>query len=262
MTTENENTPQVKSVGRVAPIRVMAIAVEALQEAVDNEGMIALIGKAGLGKTIAARRAMATHDAIYLRASIHWSPKSFLGDLLKELGVAVKINSCTTRELEQKAFEALSRTPQPLIIDEVDTLFDLSGKPTEAAFKKIETIRALHDYTNCPILMIGEEYFDTKVRPWERFHRRVLDFRQAPPADLDDARKLARVYAPRWALADDLLQFFVAGTQGSVSRIKQNVERAAGRCQLEAMTGMDLGDWQDRGLKLATGEVDHRRGQA
>lgn len=112
----------------------------------------------------------------------------------------------------------------------------------------VETIRDLYESSHAAILLIGEEQLPQKLQRWERFHGRVLDWHQAQPADLSDARALNNHYLPQVELADDLLMKLVESGGGSVRRICINLNMIG-----EYAVGADLKiisakDWGKRPL--------------
>ena len=248
--------------GQPARLAIMGLTDEAINTARAEEGMVALIGRAGLGKTFSAQYLLAQHSAHYLRASVHWTPKTFLAALLFELGEDVRIDRHNLYTLMNRARDALRRWNGPLIIDEADMLFELSGKTTENAQRKIETVRELFDATGVPIVLIGEEHLDGKSKQWERFHRRIVEWVRAPAASLADAQLLAKVYAPGLIVADDLTDHICKTTNGSVSRIKQNIQKASRRAALSGVLAIDLDWWHQVNLTVTTGDVLRPRGDA
>jgi DNA transposition AAA+ family ATPase len=245
-----------------ARLRIMKFTLSALVTAQQEEGMVALIGDAGLGKTFSAQHCLAMSKGHYLRASVHWTPKAFLATLLDDLGEPLKLESHNLHTLMRAAKAALRRYPFPLIIDESDMLFELNGRATENAQRKVETIRELYDATGVPVLFIGEERLDTKTRQWERLHSRISEWVRAPAADLDDARLLAPVYAPGLQVADDLLDHLVKKTRGSVRRIEKNLKSIARAASALDAQEADLQWFAGAGLTVSTGDVMRRGGEA
>lgn len=117
-------------------------------------------------------------------------------------------------------------------------------------------IRDIYEGSGAAILLIGEEGLPNKLRRWERFHGRIMDFCPALPADFEDAKALRQIYCSV-TISDDLLLAIHEAAKGSVRRICVNLERVqeeAGRDGLEEMT---LAAWGNR--ELFTGEAPRRR---
>jgi hypothetical protein len=111
-----------------------------------------------------------------------------------------------------------------------------------------------------PILLIGEEHLDSKIKAWERLHSRVLEWVHAPPANLADAHLLCGVYALKLIFTDDLLIHLIDRTSGSVRRIKQNIQKALRAADNRAPAQVSLDWWMSQSLSVATGDVQRKSG--
>lgn len=157
----------------------------------------------------------------------------------------------TVAEMCDQAAQQLALSGRPLIIDEAD-------KPIDHNY--VEIIRDLHEGAGgAPILLIGEEGMEVKLRPFERFHNRILEWVAAQPATLDDTRKLCTLYCPDFRIADDLLARVHDVSRGVTRRICVNLSRVAEFAALEPPAGglaITLAAWGTR--ELYTGEARRR----
>lgn len=176
-------------------------------------GMIALYGPSGVGKSVAAHYVATRRRAYYVQAKSVWTKKFFLQAILREMGLS---SNKTLPEMLEQAAQELAASNRPLIIDEFDHLIERNS---------VELVRDLYESSQAAILLIGEERLPDKLKRYERFHGRVLDWVPAQLADLDDARTLASIYCPDVEVADDLLTLLVKKATGSVRRIVVNLER-------------------------------------
>lgn len=242
----SENAPESKT---VAPLVNVALAVEALRSAMNRAphlpGIVVLSGPSGYGKTIASNYAANKLKAYYVECKSVWTRKSFMTAVLKEMGI---VPAKTVSEMVDQACEQLARSGRPLIIDETDHIADKGA---------IEIVRDLFEGSRAAILLIGEENLPMKLRKWERFHGRILEFVLAQPATLADARHLAKLYASDVTIADDLLKRVFELAKGSVRRIAVNLARIQEVAHNAGTRSMDLAKWGDR--PLYTGEAPHRR---
>jgi hypothetical protein len=130
-------------------------------------------GEAGRGKTMAAKEWHAMNGGIFLRVLEGWSQFSFLQALTYE--VTGERPNNTTR-CRNRIMDALSDSPQPIIVDEADRLH----------MGRIEDLRDVHDMTGCPVVLIGEEGFYPKLHARRRVQSRVVDVVNFDPIAPDD----------------------------------------------------------------------------
>jgi len=208
-------------------------------------GIVCFYGPSGYGKSTAATVAMIQTDAVYVQARSSWTRKAAHQAILKGLGV---IPAKTVAEMSDQIAEELSLSKRPLIVDEADYLVERGT---------IEIIRDLYEASQTPVMLIGEEGLPGKLKRWERFHGRVLDWAPAQPASLKDCKALAELHAAKVRIADDLLDKVHSVAGGSVRRICVNISRIEEQAQVEGRDVMDLAAWGSR--ELYTGEAPSRR---
>ena len=190
-----------------APITTLFLCAQALAQAMGRDGRLpglaVFYGPAGSGKTLAAKQASETLNALYIQAWPVWTQRALLEALATPLNITLKARTVTA--LLTQVIEALKADPRPLIIDEMDHVV-----------KKglVEIIRTLHDTTGVPILLVGEEALPARLKIWDRFHSRILSFTPTVPANLDDARHLAQAYVDGLQVDDDLLDYFLSISKG------------------------------------------------
>ena len=78
-----------------------------------------------------------------------------------------------------------------------------------------------------------------KLKKYERFHGRVLNWLPAQPVSADDAALLAQAYAPDVAIGADVLAHIVDIAHGSVRRVTVNLVNLA---EAAAVAGVDTLD--------------------
>ena len=208
-------------------------------------GMVTLYGPSGWGKSFAAAHAANRHRAYYIEAKSSWTKKALLMAILKEMGI---VPEKTIYQMTDQVSEQLVLSGRPLIVDEMDHVADKNA---------VEIVRDIYEGSNAPMLLIGEERLPHKLRRWERFHGRMLDWVPAQPADIEDARALRSLYCQSVEVADDLLERFLEAANGSVRRICVNLERARQEALGQGLTCIDRAAWGNR--ELFTGEPPRRR---
>lgn len=235
----------------IAPLTNVALCMGALERVMDRSrhlpGMVVFYGPAGYGKTMAATYAANRHRAYHIRCCNISTRKSILESILKEMGIVAERTMAS--QLDQIA-EQLTVSQRPLIIDEIDHLVEKGSI--------VEIIRDIHDLSAASaILLIGEEGVPGRLKRYERFHRRVLDWVPAQPADFQDAAQLRSLYQlPPVEIHDDLLGEVQHLALGSVGRICVNIDRIQQEAMANGWTDVDLATWGNR--PLYTGEAPRR----
>lgn len=201
------------STARFAPLKnvtALMMLVNRLQaRTVDLPGLGVFHGPSGYGKSKSAIYVCNKCSAPMVSIGESWTRRKFLENVLRELGMANPRG--TVADMTERAIELLGeKIDRPLLIDEADKAVSKGW---------IELIRELHDYSQAPIILIGEQTLPQALSQIERVHNRVLDWQQAQACDLDDSRKLAMVYAPQLEIDDGLLDFVRAECGGVARRI-------------------------------------------
>lgn len=240
---------QVMNVNGIAETANLGLCDVALERAIDRTGslpgMVCLYGPSGFGKSVAATHVACRRRAYYVQAKSVWTKKHTLMAILHEMGMQP---GKTIPEMLDQAAEELAVSGRPLIIDEMDHLVDK---------KAVELIRDLYESSQAAILLIGEEQLPNKLKKWERFHGRVLGWVPAQPVTLEDAWKLAPLYAPAVDISEDLLAHLVDISGGSVRRVAVNLELINDTSAATGASRVDKASWGRR--ELYTGEAPKRR---
>lgn len=106
----------------------------------------AISGRAGYGKTEALRLFARTQGAIYFGYDEVSGPRTVIRELCRLAGVH-NFENQTVGEFLRRLIEEMRRRPRTLLIDQADTL----------PFKALEAVRAVHDQTDCPVILAGIE---------------------------------------------------------------------------------------------------------
>lgn len=234
----------------IAPLRNVLLLRKAMEQLMHRSanlpGIGVFYGKAGLGKSNACAAAAAAYRAVYIEMRSHFTKKSFLLAILAEMGVKPER---TTSEMADQICDQLMRSRQPLILDEGDYLVKRN---------LIDLVRDIYEGSSAAILLVGEERFPANLmRASERFHDRVLAWQPAERADMEDARKLARLYSPDVDVKDDLVGAILKASRGVARRIAVNVENVRREGQKAGRKTIDLAAWGER--PFFTGDAPVRR---
>jgi DNA transposition AAA+ family ATPase len=208
--------------------------------------MVTFYGPSGWGKSFSAAYTANRFRAYYVECKSSWTRKALLVAILKSMGI---VPATTIYDMTEQISEQLALSGRPLIVDEMDHIVEK---------KAVEVIRDIYEGSNAAILLIGEEKLPAKLKIWERFHNRMLDWVPAQPADLEDASHLAELYSPDVEIADDLLSHIQRINKGCVRRICVNIEMIRRTALDVGKQEIDLSTWNSSNRQLYTGEAPKR----
>lgn len=151
--------------------------VENLQNKPKNIPKMGLVyGEPGLGKSQTALWLACKYDGIYLRASNLMTGRWLLEELVKELD---EIPRFLTSDNFNIVVKKLKKNPQIIFIDEIDYLMN--------NYKTVETLRDIHDKTECPIVFVGMSLVHKKLERYKHLYDRfseIVKFKSFGVADL------------------------------------------------------------------------------
>ena len=120
----------------------------------------------------------------------------------------------------------------------------------------IEVVRDIYESSQGTILLVGEEQLPQKLKKWERVHGRMLDWVQAQPASIGDARHLSKLYCRGIDVTDDLLAALHAASGGSARRICVNLDRVREKAEMAGISKIGIAEF---GSDFFTGNPPPRR---
>ncbi len=246
----NNDTPAVKSSGTLAGLKNVLNCYNLVNRLIDRPsgvpGLGVMHGESGIGKSYATIYAQNKTRAIRVEVGESWTKAVFLKAVLREGGVPDPKG--TVASLAEQAIMLLGDDPRrPLIIDEADKLVDK---------KMIELVRELHEHSQVPILLVGEEQLPKKLMLIERVHNRVLDWLPAARCDLEDCRKLAVIFLPGVVIDDALLDHVRLEGDGRARRIVVTLTNMAEWARNRGLKAVDRGTYDGR---IHTGRPPARR---
>ena len=121
-------------------------------------------GEPGLGKSQTALWLACKYDGIYLRASNLMTGRWLLEEIVKELD---EIPRFLTSNNFNIVLKKLKKNPQVIFIDEIDYLMN--------NYKTIETLRDIHDETDCPVIFIGMGLAHRKLERYKHLYDRFSE---------------------------------------------------------------------------------------
>ena len=139
--------------------------VENLQNKSKNIPKMGLIyGEPGLGKSQTALWLAYKYNATYLRATNLMTGRWLLEELVKELD---EIPRYLTSDNFNLVVKKLKQNQQIIFIDEIDYLMN--------NYKSIETLRDIHDETDCPIVFVGMGLAHRKLERYKHLYVRFSE---------------------------------------------------------------------------------------
>jgi DNA transposition AAA+ family ATPase len=195
-------------------------------------GLALIYGDPGLGKTRFALWLADRMGAVFVRALATSTVRSFLEDLVYELGLDPMFRAA---DLYRQARKALIENPRLVIIDEVDRL--------AANWQALETLRDLADETGTAMVLIGMDASERKLSRFRHFFYRlkshIYQFTPLSEADLKRfAEQICDVAFDDSAISD--IHKMTAGRIGDVIGQLYKAERIAQANNFKTIEGKHL----------------------
>jgi len=219
----------------IAPLRNVTLLAELVDRVQTRKpglpGMATFTGFSGYGKSVAAIYAANRYRTYHVQVKSVWTRKKLCTAILQEMEIKA---AATIPDMVDQIGEQLSLSGRALLIDEADILVSKG---------MIEVVRDIYESSQSSIILIGEENLPNSLKKWERVHGRMLDWVQAAPAALSDAKHLAKLYCPGITIGDDLMTALHEKASGSVRRICVNLDRVREKAETGNKSSMGLADF-------------------
>jgi hypothetical protein len=196
-------------------------------------GIMAVRGRAGRGKTMAALNAYAQGGGVYMRAWESETQAAMLRRLCREVAGMEPGPAATSK---REIIRSLDAQPRVLFLDEADRM----------ATGRMEDLRDIHDETGCPMVLVGEEGLWALLQSRRRLGSRVTQHVEFGPVSAEDVLLYA-TEAASLALSPEAAAAVVQLTEGDFRLVRnavQELEQAAA-----AATSQDVDEAMVRSLK-------------
>jgi len=140
--------------------------------------MVLVYGEHGLGKTQTIMWWVNRNDAVYVRACQNMTSRWLLSEIAEELGEKAFWNTQDTFEIVERN---LKQNPKIIIVDEIDYLIDKNS---------VETLRDIHDRTDCPIVLVGMGAVDKKLARYKHLIDRFYGTMKFEHFDKNDIKQI------------------------------------------------------------------------
>lgn len=148
--------------------------------------MALVYGEPGLGKSQTALWLACQYDSVYIRCTNLMTGRWLLEEFVKELEEVPRYLTSDNFNLCVKSLKASQKV---VIIDEIDYLANDK--------KSIETLRDIHDKTNCPMIFVGMGLVNKKLERYRHLYDRfseIVKFETFSMADIKEiVEKLSEV---------------------------------------------------------------------
>jgi DNA transposition AAA+ family ATPase len=199
------------------------------------ERMVLVTGVVGVGKTEAALWYGAQNGAIIIRMwemmSGHW----LLRELVKEIGVEP---AWRTEKLVEQLKEHLLPKPRTIILDEVDRFLKDQDRKKVAV---LETLRDIHDVCHCPMVFVGEEWIDKKMKRLPRLYDRIVEIVRFEKFNIADVRDLIGELS-EYRFSEDAIEKITEESGGRIRPIMSLINRAEDVAKIGQLKTIRAGD--------------------
>ena len=139
--------------------------VENLQNKPQNIPKMGLVyGEPGLGKSQTALWLTCKYDGIYIRASNLMTSRWLVEEIVREMD---ELPRYLTSDNFNVVISKLSQKPKIIFVDEIDYLMN--------NYKSVETLRDIHDKTDCSIVFVGMGLAHRKLERYKHLYDRFSE---------------------------------------------------------------------------------------
>ena len=244
-------TQMESPINNIAPlanvVRLQTLAVRLQNRAHGLPGIGCYFSPAGFGKSTSGIFLTNSMGACHIQALPFGGIKNLLTMIVNELGVRP---AKQVSDLFLQAVAQLQKTNRILIIDEADQIL---------TDRTIEMLRLLHDATEVPLILMGEENLPQKLKRWERVHSRILSWVAAEPVTIEDIGFLAPIYAAGVTLDADMRAAILTASSGSIRNASTNIAFVSEFAASKGIKRLSLAEWGSK--PFHTGEAPTARAQ-
>ena len=154
--------------------------VEALKSKPKNIPKMGLIyGEPGLGKSQTALWLACKYDGIYIRASNLMTSRWLVEEIVREMD---ELPRYLTSDNFNVVINKLIQKPKIIFVDEIDYLMN--------NYKSVETLRDIHDKTDCPINFVGMDLALRKLERYKHLYDRFSEIVKFETFEIEDLSQI------------------------------------------------------------------------
>lgn len=169
-----------KTFVRTRNVRNFIGLVEALKSKPQNIPKMGLIyGEPGLGKSQTALWLACKYDGIYIRASNLMTSRWLVEEIVREMD---ELPRYLTSDNFNVVINKLIQKPKIIFVDEIDYLMN--------NYKSVETLRDIHDKTDCPIIFVGMGLALRKLERYKHLYDRFSEIVKFETFEIEDLSQI------------------------------------------------------------------------
>ena len=154
--------------------------VKALKSKSKNFPKMGLIyGEPGLGKSQTALWLACKYDGIYIRASNLMTSRWLVEEIVREMD---ELPRYLTSDNFNVVISKLIQKPKIIFVDEIDYLMN--------NYKSVETLRDIHDKTDCPIVFVGMGLALRKLERYKHLYDRFSEIVKFETFEIEDLSQI------------------------------------------------------------------------
>ena len=154
--------------------------VENLQNKPKNIAKMGLVyGEPGLGKSQTALWLACKYDGIYIRASNLMTSRWLVEEIVREMD---ELPRYLTSDNFNVVISKLIQKPKIIFVDEIDYLMN--------NYKSVETLRDIHDKTDCPIIFVGMGLALRKLERYKHLYDRFSEIVKFETFEIEDLSQI------------------------------------------------------------------------
>lgn len=154
--------------------------VEALKSKPKNIPKMGLIyGEPGLGKSQTALWLACKYDGIYIRASNLMTSRWLVEEIVRGMD---ELPRYLTSDNFNVVINKLIQKPKIIFVDEIDYLMN--------NYKSVETLRDIHDKTDCPIIFVGMGLALRKLERYKHLYDRFSEIVKFETFEIEDLSQI------------------------------------------------------------------------
>lgn len=161
-------------------VRKFISLVEALKSKPKNIPKMGLIyGEPGLGKLQTALWLACKYDGIYIRASNLMTSRWLVEEIVREMD---ELPRYLTSDNFNVVISKFIQKPKIIFVDEIDYLMN--------NYKSVETLRDIHDKTDCPIIFVGMGLALRKLERYKHLYDRFSEIVKFETFKIEDLSQI------------------------------------------------------------------------
>lgn len=154
--------------------------VENLQNKLKNIPKMGLVyGEPGLGKSQTALWLACKYDGIYIRASNLMTSRWLVEEIVREID---ELPRYLTSDNFNVVISKLNQKHKIIFVDEIDYLMN--------NYKSVETLRDIHDKTDCPIVFVGMGLAHRKLERYKHLYDRFSEIVKFETFEIEDLSQI------------------------------------------------------------------------